>query len=76
MAKADTSDEADELSCEHGEVARPPSPYPEAAVERAASLFRACGEPARLRMLERMIGREVCVSELAAYDDEAMSTVS
>ncbi len=68
--------ESPEATCEHEDVVRPESPYSDEAVERAAGLFRAAGDPARLRILERMMGREVCVSELAAVESEAMSTVS
>ncbi|MBT8495789.1 MAG: metalloregulator ArsR/SmtB family transcription factor [Deltaproteobacteria bacterium] len=39
-------------------------------------MLRAAGEPSRLRLLERLMGREVCVSELAASSGELMSTIS
>jgi len=45
--------------------------------ERAASIFRAMGDPERLRLLERLaLGGEHCVSELAELTDAGMSTVS
>lgn len=46
------------------------------AVDRAVRLFRALGDPARLRTLDMLVGREACVSELAAASDESVSTVS
>jgi ArsR family transcriptional regulator, lead/cadmium/zinc/bismuth-responsive transcriptional repressor len=54
-----------------------PSPrYDDAARERAASLFRALGDEARLRTLEMLVGRDACVSELAEASGEQISTVS
>jgi ArsR family transcriptional regulator, lead/cadmium/zinc/bismuth-responsive transcriptional repressor len=44
--------------------------------DEAAAMFRALGEPSRLRMLARLITREVCVSELAELEDEKLTTVS
>jgi ArsR family transcriptional regulator, lead/cadmium/zinc/bismuth-responsive transcriptional repressor len=46
------------------------------ALARAAALFRACGDPERLRLLERLSQGEFCVSELAASSGEGLSTVS
>ena len=46
------------------------------ALARAAALFRACGDPERLRLLERLSHGEFCVSELAAESGEGLSTVS
>ncbi len=46
------------------------------ALERAVRLFRALGDEARLRTLHMLIGREACVSELAAANQEQISTVS
>jgi ArsR family transcriptional regulator, lead/cadmium/zinc/bismuth-responsive transcriptional repressor len=48
----------------------------EEAVERAAALFRAAGDVARLRLLDHLSGGEACVSELAATFDTKMSTLS
>ena len=57
---------------------RPPrqSPPSELALERAAGIFRAAGDPARLRLLERLCGGEACVSELAEFCHAGLSTVS
>jgi DNA-binding transcriptional ArsR family regulator len=50
---------------------------PDWVVERAAGLFRAVGDPARLRLLERLaVAGEHCVSELAEATGEGMSTIS
>jgi DNA-binding transcriptional ArsR family regulator len=46
------------------------------ALDRAVRLFRALGDAARLRTLEMLVGREACVTELAAASDESVSTVS
>src|SRR5689334_24926894 len=68
-----------EPSCtvdEHGvESARRPL-VDEAALERASRLFRAIGEPSRLRLLSRLAQGEMCVTELAASERESLSTIS
>ena len=46
------------------------------ALERASRLFRAIGEPARLRLLARLAQGEMCVTELAAAEKESISTIS
>ncbi|MDB4990658.1 MAG: Transcriptional regulator, ArsR family [Myxococcaceae bacterium] len=55
-------------------VAREPSPA--LVVERAAALFRALGDTARLSLLERLAGGEYCVTELAEATGEGLSTIS
>lgn len=45
-------------------------------VERAAALFRALGDTARLSLLERLAGGEYCVTELAEATGEGLSTIS
>ena len=45
-------------------------------VERAAALFRALGDSARLSMLERLATGEYCVTELADATGEGLSTIS
>src|SRR5260370_35771255 len=57
------------------EQARKP-PVDNGALERASRLFRAIGEPARLRMLSRLAQGEMCVTELAASEGESLSTIS
>jgi ArsR family transcriptional regulator, lead/cadmium/zinc/bismuth-responsive transcriptional repressor len=53
-----------------------PSTLPDSAFDRAAALFRAAGDPARLRLLETLSREECCVSALAEGSGEGMSTVS
>jgi DNA-binding transcriptional ArsR family regulator len=48
----------------------------DAALERASRLFRAIGDPARLRLLSRLAQGEMCVTELAASEKESLSTIS
>lgn len=48
----------------------------ESIVEHAVTLFRTVGEPARLRLLERLSFGEFCVSELAAATGDQLSTLS
>ena len=71
--------ETAEPSCtpeEHGaEQARKPL-VDDAGLERAARLFRAIGEPARLRILSRLAQGEMCVTEIAASEGESLSTIS
>jgi len=68
-----------EPSCtvdEHGvEAVRRPL-VDDAALETASRLFRAIGEPARLRLLSRLAQGEMCVTELAASEQESLSTIS
>src|SRR5438105_3776544 len=44
--------------------------------EDASAMFRALGDPSRLRLLTRLADGEVCVSELAQLEDDKLSTVS
>jgi DNA-binding transcriptional ArsR family regulator len=48
----------------------------ELAIQTAAGLFRAAGEPARLRLLERLCSGESCVTELAEHLGANVSAVS
>ena len=57
----------------HREGVTPPDMH---AVEEAAALFRAAGEPQRLRLLAMLAQGERCVSELAEAAAASMSTVS
>jgi ArsR family transcriptional regulator, lead/cadmium/zinc/bismuth-responsive transcriptional repressor len=45
-------------------------------LEEASAMFRALGDPARLRLLARLAGSEVCVTKLADLEDEKLTTVS
>lgn len=48
----------------------------DSTLERAAALFRAGGDPARLRLLHRLDAGERCVSDLAEESNTKLSTVS
>ena len=47
-----------------------------AQIEAGAAIFQALGDPERLRLLVRLAAGEACVSELAEYEGEKISTVS
>ncbi len=51
-------------------------PVDEAAIEMAARIFRAMGDPSRLRTLAMLAQGEACVSEIAAATKEELSTIS
>jgi DNA-binding transcriptional ArsR family regulator len=79
MTEHDGEEEAggEQGECAPEEHSPLPSPrYDDAARERAVRLFKALGDEARLRTLEMLVGREACVSELAAASGEQISTVS
>jgi ArsR family transcriptional regulator len=65
-------------SCGPEEHARRSSvkPMSDEQLERAAALFRAAGDPARLRLLHRLSEGECCVTELAEAAGVGLSTVS
>jgi DNA-binding transcriptional ArsR family regulator len=65
-------------SCDHSHEAQPRArpPSSDATLERAARVFRAVADPARLRLLERLEEGDVCVSELATSLGLGISTVS
>jgi DNA-binding transcriptional ArsR family regulator len=68
-----------EPSCTPDEHEGPRPKWPlvdDAGLERASRLFRAIGEPARLRLLSRLAQSEMCVTELAALEKESISTIS
>lgn len=65
--------------CQSGDHTHPPEMPPHvtsAAMERASRLFRAMGDPARLRLLHLLAHREWCVTELVAALQDKFSTVS
>jgi len=45
-------------------------------LDDASAMFRALGEPSRLRLLARLTMGEICVSELAELEDEKLTTIS
>jgi len=64
-------------SAEEHQLTRPTDrSIDDASLERASRLFRAIGEPARLRILSRLSQGEMCVTELAALEKESVSTIS
>jgi ArsR family transcriptional regulator, lead/cadmium/zinc/bismuth-responsive transcriptional repressor len=46
------------------------------ACQRAAALFRALGDPARMQVLSLLASREMCVSEIAAALGDSLPAVS
>jgi DNA-binding transcriptional ArsR family regulator len=77
MSSADPpvpSSDADCAPDEHGEKLS--SRYAPKALAKAVRLFKALGDEARLQTLEMLVGREACVTELAAATGERVSTVS
>jgi ArsR family transcriptional regulator, lead/cadmium/zinc/bismuth-responsive transcriptional repressor len=61
----------------HRHPARAFAKLPEGvALEDASAMFRALGDPARLRLLARLVDGEICVTELADLEKEKISTVS
>jgi ArsR family transcriptional regulator len=64
--------------CEHEPHPRrvPAGEASPVVIERAAALFRALGDTARLSLLERLSGGEYCVTELADATGEGLSTIS
>jgi len=51
-------------------------PIPPSSLARAAQLFRAMGDAPRLRILELLKKRELCVTEIVTAANEKFSTVS
>ena len=42
----------------------------------ASAMFRALGQPSRLRLLARLATRDACVSELAELEAQKLTTIS
>jgi ArsR family transcriptional regulator, lead/cadmium/zinc/bismuth-responsive transcriptional repressor len=63
-----------------GEHLHPPraraKPLSGAELESASAMFRALGDPSRLRLLARLAEGEICVSELAELETDKLSTIS
>jgi ArsR family transcriptional regulator, lead/cadmium/zinc/bismuth-responsive transcriptional repressor len=67
----------DKGGCERNQPSRSLPKLPEGRqLEGASAMFRALGDPSRLRLLARLSEGEVCVSELAELEDEKLSTIS
>ncbi len=54
----------------------PEPTLPPASLERAAQLFRAMADAPRLRILDLLKARDLCVTEIAAAVNDKISTVS
>ncbi|MFT3927905.1 MAG: metalloregulator ArsR/SmtB family transcription factor [Myxococcales bacterium] len=76
--EAPTAESAAADDCHHEHHARrvPPLVTSTLVIERAAALFRALGDSARLSLLERLATGEYCVTELAEATGEGLSTIS
>lgn len=77
-AKSPTTKKAsgEKPACKHDDAPARRTTVGTLALARAAAIFRACGDPERLRLLERISHGEYCVTELAAESGEGLSTVS
>ena len=75
MAKS-PRDSSDEPQCNGDDHAGLPMNVDAEACERAAAIFRALGDPQRLRMLMLLEANERCVSEICTLLDEPMPAIS
>lgn len=75
MSKSKPHEPAPEcLDSAHPRLGEPS--YSDEVVEDATRLFRALGDVSRLRTLQRLVGCEACVTQLAEASQESVSTVS
>jgi DNA-binding transcriptional ArsR family regulator len=65
-----------EVDCKHDQRSAAPNLPEWSELEDASAMFRALGDPFRVRLLARLAEGEVCVSELAELEDEKLTTVS
>ncbi len=63
-------------TCKPHDHASAATPLPEAALERAAQLFRAMADASRLQVLDLLQHREMCVTEIVAAVSQKFTTVS
>lgn len=63
-------------TCKSSDHASPEALLPPAALERAAQILRAMGDGSRLRILDLLKNRELCVTEIVAAVGEKFTTVS
>ncbi len=61
--------------CDH-DSATAPATSSDGVLERAAAILRAAGDPGRLRLLELLRPGERCVTELARFTGDSLSTIS
>ncbi|QEF99261.1 hypothetical protein Mal15_33230 [Stieleria maiorica] len=66
----------DSPSCRDVDHEHLPVGVNDSACERAAAIFRALGDPQRLRLLIMLEARSCCVSELARALDEPLPAIS
>ena len=71
-----TPAEDDSPSCCGNEHDHQPVKFDDSACERAAAIFRALGDPQRLRLLIMLEARACCVSELAEALGEPLPAIS
>ncbi len=74
--KAVPTDDDDSPSCCDGDHDHQVMKFDDSACERAASIFRALGDPQRLRLLIMLEARSCCVSELADALAEPLPAIS
>lgn len=70
-----TTDE-DSPTCSGGDHEHPRVTFDASACGRAAAIFRALGDPQRLRLLIMLEARSCCVSELAEALEEPLPAIS
>ena len=71
--------ETEQAACtphDHVEAGRSHLLVSENSVERCARIFRAMGDPPRLRLLARLAQGAFCVGELATVEKETIATIS
>ncbi|WP_436717241.1 metalloregulator ArsR/SmtB family transcription factor [Roseiconus lacunae] len=66
----------DSPTCCGGDHEHQPMRFDASACERAAAIFRALGDPQRLRLLIMLEARSCCVSELAEALGEPLPAIS
>ena len=73
---SDHPGDEDAPSCSTGDHHHQPADVDDATCQRAAAIFRALGDPQRLRLLIMLEARACCVSELAAALNEPLPAIS
>ena len=77
MTNSDSDTTDDEApGCGHGDHDARAFSVDETACERAAAIFRALGDPQRLRLLLILEAGQCCVSEIASALDEPLPAIS
>ena len=69
-------DSTEKTSCIHEHKEHAHQLRNDKVIQQTADLFRALGDPARLRLMELLFDGAHCVSELAQETDESMSLIS